>query len=148
MATNRLTPAATADATRLRVVRGLALLVGAFFTVIGVAGIVVTGFDAFAEPTDETLLGFGINPLHNTVHLVLGVAGLAMAWTLSTARAYGWLLVVGYGLVLVYGLIVDQDDAANVLNTNAADNGLHLVTVVVGLVIALLPVTRRAPSPT
>jgi hypothetical protein len=41
---------------------------------------------------------------------VLGVAGLAMAWSLRAARAYGWLLVVGDGAVLVLGLVVDEGD--------------------------------------
>jgi hypothetical protein len=142
---NRQTHAAAVDSTRVTVVRGLALGVGALFTVIGVAGFVVTGVDSFAEPTGETLLGFGVNPLHNIVHLVLGIAGLAMAWSLSTARAYGWVLAVGYGLVLVFGLVVDEGDSANILNINIADNVLHAVTVLAGLVIALLPVKRTAP---
>lgn len=147
MAADRFTHTGSVDSTRAKVVRGLALLVGVFFTAIGLAGFLVTGIDSFAEPTGETLLGFGVNPLHNVVHLVLGIAGLAMAWSLRAARAYGWLLVVGYGAVLVLGLVVDQGDPANVLSINTADNVLHALTVVVGLVIALLPVThtnRRA----
>jgi len=145
MSMNRHTQADTVDSTRAQLVRGLALVVGAFFTVIGVAGFFVTGVDGFAEPTGETLLGFGVNPLHNAVHLVLGVAGLAMAWSLSAARAYGWVLAVGYGLVLVFGLVVDEGDSANILNINVADNLLHAITVIVGLIIALLPVSRTAP---
>ena len=37
------------------------------------------GFDAFAGHTDETLLIFDIYPLHNVVHIVFGIAGLAIA---------------------------------------------------------------------
>ena len=144
---NRRTQTADVDSTMVNVIRGLALLVGALFTVLGVAGFVVTGVDSFAEPTGETLLGFGVNPLHNVVHLVLGIAGLAMAWSLSAARAYGWVLAVGYGLVLVFGLVVDEGDSANILNINVADNVLHALTVLVGLIIALLPVKRTAPRP-
>jgi hypothetical protein len=146
MATDHRRSLETVDPTRVAVVRWLALITGGVFTVIGLAGFAVTGFDQFAEPTQETLLGFGVNPLHNIVHLALGIAGLAMGWKLATARIYGWLLVVGYGLVLLFGLIVDREDPANILNINAADNWLHLATVVVGLVIALLPVRRRAES--
>lgn len=144
MASNQHTQDETVDMTRGKVVRGLALAAGALFTIIGAAGFFVTGVDAFAEPTGETLLGFGVNPLHNIVHLVLGIAGLALAWSLPTARAYGWILAVGYGLVLVYGLVVDEGDSSNVLNINVADNVLHAGTVIVGLIIALLPVRKTA----
>jgi hypothetical protein len=41
---------------------------------------------------------FQINPLHNIVHLAIGLAGLALWRRLDTAKTYGWLLAVGYGL--------------------------------------------------
>jgi uncharacterized membrane protein YuzA (DUF378 family) len=56
----------------------LALAIGAVYTLVGIAGFLVTGFDNFASETDKTLLGFEINPLHNIVHLVIGLAGLAL----------------------------------------------------------------------
>ena len=67
----------------------LALIIGAVYTLIGIAGFFVTGFEHFAAETDKTLLGFEINPLHNIVHLAIGLAGLAMWRQLDTARAYG-----------------------------------------------------------
>lgn len=134
----------TGDDTRINVVKGLALIVGILFTIIGLAGFAVTGFDQFAQRTGETLLGFEINPLHNIVHLILGVLGLVMWSRLSWARAYGWLLVVGYGAVLIWGLFSANRDETdgNLLSLNTADNWLHAATVVVGLIIALLPVRR------
>src|SRR5215210_4989237 len=51
------------------------------WTLLGVIGFFVTGFDDFAAHTGESLLGFMINPLHNIVHLVIGVAGLLMGRT-------------------------------------------------------------------
>jgi hypothetical protein len=132
----------TVDDGRVRLVKGLAAGVGALFLVIGIAGFFVTGFDNFAEHTDETLLGFEVNPLHNLVHLLIGIAGLALARTLSGARSFGWILVVGYGLTLLYGLFAVDNPDANVLSINWADNWLHLASVLVGLVIALLPVRR------
>jgi hypothetical protein len=74
------------------------------YTLIGILGFFVTGFEHFAAETDKTLLGFEINPLHNIVHLAIGLAGLAMWRQLDTARAYGWLLAAGYGLTFLYGL--------------------------------------------
>src|SRR5215216_1726787 len=82
----------------------LALAIGAVYTLIGLLGFFVTGFDNFAAETDKTLLGFEINPLHNLVHLAIGLAGLAMWRRLDTARLYGFLLAAGYGLVFPFRL--------------------------------------------
>ena len=117
----------------------VALVVGAIYTLIGVIGFFVTGFDDFAAHTGESLLGFMINPLHNIVHIVIGLAGLLLARTLAGARTYGWLLAVGYAAAFVYGLIA-VGKSWDFLNINAADNVLHIATAVVGLVIALAPV--------
>jgi hypothetical protein len=121
----------------------LALAFGVIYTLIGIIGFFITGFDDFFGNAngmpmehDETLLGFMINPMHNVVHILIGVAGIALSRTLSGARTYGWLLAVGYGAAFVYGLIaIDKD--WDFLNLNWADNILHLVTALVGLVIAL-----------
>ena len=83
----------------------LALAIGAVYTLIGILGFFITGFDNFAAETDKTLLGFEINPLHNLVHLAIGLAGLALWRRLDTARIYGWLLAAGYGLAFLYGAV-------------------------------------------
>jgi hypothetical protein len=121
----------------------LALAFGVIYTLIGIIGFFITGFDGFFGNVngmpmehDETLLGFMINPMHNVVHLLIGVVGIALSRTLRTARTYGWLLAIGYGAAFVYGLFaIDKD--WDFLNLNWADNILHLVTALVGLVIAL-----------
>lgn len=65
---------------------------------VGVAGFAVTGFDGFADPDGELLLGlFEVNPLHNIVHLLIGGAGLALWNRLDQARIYGWLLAIATG---------------------------------------------------
>ncbi|MQA35655.1 DUF4383 domain-containing protein [Modestobacter roseus] len=119
----------------------LALAIGVVYTLVGIVGFFITGFDDFAEHTDETILGFGINPLHNIVHLVIGLAGIALSRKLGTARTYGWLLAVGYGAAFVYGLFAaGETDSLNFLSINWADNWLHLASVLAGLAIALGPV--------
>lgn len=124
----------------------LALTVGVAYTLIGLAGFLVTGFENFASETDQTLLGFEVNPLHNIVHLLIGLAGVALWKRLDTARTYGWLLAIGYGLVFVYGLFAVGNEDLNILSLNGADNGLHLVSALLGLAIALWP-TRERTTP-
>lgn len=129
----------------------IALVVALFFLVLGIVGFAVTGLDGFTEHDgDQTLLGFALNPLHNVVHLAIGLIGLALWSTPQRARAFGWVLFVGYGATFLYGLMVDTDSESNILNLNAADNVLHVVSAVVGLVIALWPrreVSRRTVTP-
>ena len=131
----------------------LALAFGAIYLLIGIVGFFITGFDNFfgnevapgVHHADENLLGFMINPAHNVVHILIGAAGLALSRTLAGARTYGWLLAVGYGAAFVYGLIAVGKDW-DFLNLNAADNVLHILTAIVGLVIALGPVRDRVDA--
>jgi hypothetical protein len=121
----------------------LALAFGAIYLLVGIVGFFITGFsDFFAHDTGKNLLFFEINGMHNVVHILIGVAGLVLARNLAGARAYGWLLAVGYGAALVYGLIALGKDW-DFLSLNAADNVLHGATALVGLVIALGPVHSR-----
>jgi hypothetical protein len=133
----------TGIAGRRTVPEVLALAFGAVYILVGIVGFFVTGFDNFFEHTGRTLLWFEINGMHNVVHILIGVAGLVLARTLAGARTYGWLLAVGYGAAFVYGLFAVGEDW-DFLSLNAADNVLHILTAVVGLVIALAPVRTGA----
>lgn len=117
----------------------IALAFGAIYLLIGIVGFFITGFDGFFEhDPNKTLLIFDINGAHNVVHILIGVAGLLLARTLSGARTYGWLLAVGYGAAFLYGVFAVGQDW-DFLNLNWADNVLHLATAIVGVVIAKMP---------
>ncbi|MFF4879949.1 DUF4383 domain-containing protein [Micromonospora sp. NPDC000668] len=130
-------------------VRRAAGTVGVLFLLIGVLGFVpgITSGTAdlgFAGHGSGAYLfgAFQVSVLHNLVHLLFGVAGLALARTVSGARTF---LVGGGAIYLVlwlYGLAVDHDTGANVLPVNDADNWLHL-GLGVGM-IALGVLTGRA----
>ena len=118
----------------------LALAFGAIYLLVGIVGFFWTGFDDFAGHQHEMLIGvFMVNPLHNVVHILVGLAGLALARTLTGARSYGWLLFVAYAAVSVYGFVA-IDKSWDFLDINTADNVLHVATTLIGLVIALAPV--------
>ena len=80
------------------------------------------------------LLGiFQVSILHNIVHLLFGIAGLAMMRTANAARAF---LIGGGAIYLVlwiYGLVVGSESTANFVPLNNADNWLHL-----GLAIGMI----------
>ena len=109
----------------------LGLAFGAIYLLVGIAGFFVTAFRDFASPSDATLIVFDINPLHNIVHILIGVAGLALSRTLAGAKTFGLLLLVGYGAAFVYGLFATGQDW-DILNLNWADNILHIASAVVG----------------
>jgi hypothetical protein len=120
--------------TRRTPVQAAAALVGAVFLLVGILGFIpgiTTNYDSLAAAGHEShaeLLGiFQVSVLHNVVHLLFGVAGLAMARTASSARTY---LVAGGAVYLVlwlYGLLIDQTSSANFVPVNYADNWLHLL---------------------
>ncbi|MGI9206605.1 MAG: DUF4383 domain-containing protein, partial [Rhodococcus sp. (in: high G+C Gram-positive bacteria)] len=92
------------------------------------------------------LLGiFEVSILHNIVHLLFGVAGLALGRTISGAKAY---LIGGgviYAVLWIYGLLIDKDSAANFVPLNTADDWLHFVLAVAMIALGvLLPPRRRA----
>ena len=137
---------ATTDVPARTAGQWLSLVVGVAFLLAGVAGFFVTGFSDWTGHDHGMLLLFTVNPLHNLVHVVAGALGL-LAWRRAgLARAFGIFLFVAYGAVLFQGIASADDPAQDVLNLNQADNVLHGVTAVAGLVIALVP-TRTAVRP-
>ncbi|NIK58812.1 DUF4383 domain-containing protein [Kribbella shirazensis] len=127
-----------------------ATVVAAVFLLVGVLGFIpgiTTDYDTmtFAGHESEALLigVFQVSVLHNIVHLLFGVVGLAMARTFNGARTY----LIGGGVVYlvlwIYGLLIDQASTANFVPLNTADNWLHLV-LGVGMVALGLTVGRAA----
>lgn len=122
----------------------VALAIGLAFTLAGLAGFLITGLDGFAHDDGASLLGLEVNPLHNLAHLLFGLSGLALARTPRGAAAYGFVLAIGYGLVLLYGLVAGEGDG-DVLAVDDAGNALHFGTVVAGLVVVALVGHRLRP---
>lgn len=123
-----------------------AMLVGAVFLLVGILGFIpgiTTNYGDMQFAGHESgaeLLGiFQVSVLHNIVHLLFGVLGLAAARDWDSSR----LFLVGGGaiyLVLwIYGLVIDLNSGANFVPVNTADNWLHFLLGVgmIGLGLAL-----------
>lgn len=119
--------------------RLVAYVFGAIYLLIGILGfLIVTDF--VETDTDKKLLGlFEVNGLHNVVHILIGVALLAAARAgYRAARSMNLAVGATYALVGIIGLFISGDDNdANILSLNAADNVLHLGTALVLLAVAL-----------
>jgi arginine exporter protein ArgO len=134
----------TVDNGRTNVQRA-AQAMGAVFLLVGILGFIpgITsnyGTMQFAGHQSEAhLLGiFQVSILHNVVHLLFGIAGLAMAKTISGARNYLLGGGVIYAILWIYGLVIGQDSGANFVPVNSADNWLHFLLAVAMIALALL----------
>lgn len=124
----------------------VAMLVGATFLLVGILGFVPGITTHYSDLTGAgngsgaKLIGiFQVSVLHNVVHLLFGIAGLAMARSYAGARTF----LVGGGVIYlvlwVYGLVIDKTSDANFVPLNTADDWLHFVlgVAMLGLGVAL-----------
>lgn len=116
-------------------IQNAARLVGIVFLVVGIAGFIpgittnlYDGLEFAGHDGNAELLGiFEVSVLHNIVHLLFGLAGLALWRTFDGARTF---LIGGGAIYLVlwlYGLIIDKDSGANFVPLNSADDWLHFL---------------------
>lgn len=123
--------------------------VGVVFLLVGIAGFVpglttdLYGGLEFAgdEGTSELLGVFAVSVLHNLVHGLFGIAGLALAATPNGARSY---LLGGGGIYLALALL-GLVGAAEWIPADRADDWLHLVLG--GGMIGLGIAATRASAP-
>ncbi|MDQ0261596.1 DUF4383 domain-containing protein [Sinomonas atrocyanea] len=137
---------------RRTAVQVAATVVGAVFLLVGVLGFIPgitsgSGLAFAGHHSEAYLLGlFQVSVLHNVVHLLFGIAGLALGR--SAGGSKGFLVWGGaiYLVLFVYGLVFGGESAGNFVPLNAADNGLHLLLGVGMLVIGLILGRTLAPS--
>jgi hypothetical protein len=137
-------------------IQSATMFVGVVFLLVGILGFVpgiTTNYGALkfaGHDSNAQLLGlFDVSILHNIVHMLFGVAGLALAKTWEGARSY---LVYGgviYLALFVYGVIFHGSSSANFVPVNWADNVLHLGLGLgmIGLGVVLgKDAVRRSPA--
>jgi len=126
--------------------RRFAQVFGAVYVLVGVLGFAFTGFSDFAAPSDDKLLLFGVNPLHNLVHIAVGALWLVSSRSEASARAVSALIGAVYLLVGVLGLFINGASDLNLLNINQPDNALHLASAALGLYFGLAGRRMAAPA--
>ncbi|HEX7256071.1 MAG TPA: DUF4383 domain-containing protein [Gaiellaceae bacterium] len=112
----------------------LALVFGLAFLGAGILGFIpgitqdLGDIEFAGKDSPAELLGiFQVSILHNIVHLLFGIAGIALARTVPGALAYLLWGGVIYLVLFLYGLLVSESSDANFVPMNNADDWLHLV---------------------
>ncbi len=120
----------------------IAVVLGAVYVLVGILGFFVTGGVEFAGTQGDKLLGvFEVNPLHNLVHLAIGIALIAAFYSGAAAvRAVATIIGAVYVILGIAGFFIEGE--ANILALNVPDHILHLVSGAALLVAAAL--TRPA----
>ena len=115
-----------------------ALVVGVAYALIGVVGFAVTGFEGVVQNGPDDLLGFDLNPLHNVIHLAIGL-GFIVASRLDPTLTQG--IVIGGGLVYLLAAVLGFVNNLQIISINdevAADNFLHLVSGSLAVIFGLI----------
>jgi Domain of unknown function (DUF4383) len=131
-------------------VQDAARVVGIAFLVVGVAGFVpglttdLYGGLEFAgsDGTSELLGLFEVSVLHNIVHGLFGLAGLALAESPSGARTY----LVGGGALYLAIFLLGIVGGGDWLPTNRADDWLHLALGAAMVAAGVLTTREATPA--
>jgi uncharacterized membrane protein YuzA (DUF378 family) len=127
-------------------VQNVARLVGIVFLLVGIAGFIpgittnlYDGLEFAGDDGTAELLGiFKVSVLHNLVHVLFGIAGLALASTWSGARNF----LIGGGVIYLALWLLGLVGGAEWIPANDGDNWLHL-GLGVGMIAAGVVLTRE-----
>ena len=115
-----------------------ALVVGATLLVAGIIGFAYSSSFGSPGEVDGVLGILDVNGWHNVVHILSGVAGLALWRTIPSARAYAFGLGAVYVVVTIWGFAVgNHEEILGILPVNTEDNVLHLLIAATGIGAAL-----------
>jgi hypothetical protein len=123
---------------KIYMAKTLVMVLGVVFVLVGVLGF-------FNDP----VLGlFEVDTVHNLVHLLSGIAAIALAsMGESYAKTYARVFGLVYGLVTVLGFVMGTEDKLlGLMQMNGNDNYLHLLLTVVLLFVGFSKSSSSAPS--
>ena len=125
-----------------------AVALGVLLVAAGIAGFFYNGTFTSNERVHDNLLGaFSVNGWSNTLHILLGIWGLVVASSWSSARNYGYaagLLLIALG---VWGFILGAGQSIlSIVPVNAAVDSARLVLGLIAVLSAVATSPEPAPS--
>ena len=125
-------------------VQKIAMVFGVVFLLVAIVGFISPGGMAMTVDPPGMLLGmFPVNMLHNVVHLLFGIWGLAAARSWSGAKSYAQIGGVIYLVLAVCGYFVPN--GFGLVPLGGSDIWLHAL---LGLVLAAVGFTAKAETVT
>jgi hypothetical protein len=120
--------------------RKVALIFGIVFILVGILGFVTPGgMSMEADPAPGHILGlFGVNLLHNVVHLLIGAWGIVASRTWGGAKTYMQIGGVLYIVLAALGFVIPSTFGLIPIGGN--DIYLHAV---LGLIMAGIGFTAK-----
>ena len=135
--------------------RYFALILGIVYTLVGLLGFLpgVTQPPPANAPTLAVDAGYGfllglfpINVLHNIVHVLIGVLGIAASRRVADGRLYARGLAIVYGVLAIMGLIPGLDRTFGLIPLFGHDVWLHALTALVSAYFGFMaPATTTRP---
>jgi hypothetical protein len=119
--------------------RQFALILGIVFLLVGILGFVPGINQMHGDHPDLKVGGpghgnlltlFHVNVLHNAVHLLFGVLGIAMSRRYDSARMYAQIVAIAYALLVVLGLIPATKYLFGLVPIEGNDVWLHAVIAI------------------
>ena len=119
--------------------RMFALVFGIVYLLVG-----LLGFTASSSMAAAPLLGiFPVNLLHNIVHILIGIWGLASYRSATGAVAYARGLAILYALLTILGLIPATNTMFGLVPIYGADVALHALTAIIAAYFGWAAPTER-----
>lgn len=135
--------------------RYFALIFGIVYTLIGIAGFVpqlvqeppAGAPDLAVDGGYGYLFGlFPVNILHNIVHVLVGLLGIAAYANFPAARSYARGLLIVFGLLTIMGLIPGLMTTFGLIPLFGNDVWLHALTALAGGYFGFIAPEERASS--
>jgi hypothetical protein len=109
------------------------LLFGITLLAVGILGFIAnSSFGSGSNVQGSDFIIFEVNGWHNLVHILSGVAGIALSRRADTARLFALGFGAVYLLVTIWGF-VDGNDVIGLIPVDTADNILHLAIAALGI---------------
>ena len=126
-------------------VQKVAMVFGVVFLLVAILGFITAGgMDMAADPAPGSLLGmFPINLLHNIVHLLFGIWGLAASRSWSGSKTYAQTGGIIYIILAICGYVAPT--GFGFVPLGGSDIWLHAV---LGVVLAYFGFTAKADTVT
>ncbi|TDQ00162.1 DUF4383 domain-containing protein [Labedaea rhizosphaerae] len=130
-------------------VQVLAGIVALALLVLGIVGFNETGVTDWSSSNVATVIGFHMTAGRSLIYVLAGAIGILMALLAGTARLYGWLLMIGFAALILWGLAVvgtfssnPVSGLGNPLHLAVSDNWWHAGGLVLALLVVALPARR------